>query len=381
MSANRVLRVVLLPGDGVGPEVVAAGRRVLEAIATHTGVSLELSEHPIGGAALDAGLAPLPPETFAACESADGILLGAVGGPRWDANPPARRPERGLLELRRGLELFANIRPCRARPSVADRSPLKAERLVGVDLVVVRELSAGLYSDASRLTADGDGELAVDECIYHTRDIERIVRVAARVAAERGGALTSIDKANVLETSRLWRRVVSRVIADEFPSLRLRHLLVDAAAMELVDQPRGFDVIVTENMFGDILTDLSAVLSGGIGLLPSACFGARGHALYEAIHGSAPTIAGKGIANPIGTVLSAALLCRHSLGLPDAARAIEEVVDEALADGLKTPDLTAGTSIGTREMTEEIVRRLADRLSPVQRAAAVRVNAGDGRGR
>jgi 3-isopropylmalate dehydrogenase len=355
-------RVVLLPGDGVGREVTEAGRRVLAAAAQESGRALSFSEQRIGGAALDAGGPPLPPETLEACRSADAILLGAVGGPAWDARPVATRPEQGLLQLRRALGVFAHVRPVRVRPALFARSPVKAERLAGVDLVIVREAAGGLYAGAQRLGRDGDDEIAVDECTYRGREIERIVRLAATMARTRRGVLTSIDKANVLETSRLWRRTATRVVAGEFPDLELRHLLVDTAAMELVDRPVTFDVVVTENMFGDILSDLTAVLSGGIGLLPSACFASDGPGLYEPVHGSAPTIAGRGIVNPIGAILSAALLCRHSLQWEREACAIEDAVDETLRAGIMTPDVAVDAPATTEDVVADVLERLRANL-------------------
>jgi 3-isopropylmalate dehydrogenase len=318
----------------------------------------------IGGAALDATGYPLPPETVTACTRADAVLLGAVGGPKWD-NPSATvRPEQGLLAIRKALGLFANIRPTRVHPATASASPLKPERLVGVDLVFVRELTGGIYFGAKKLEKTANGERASDECAYTTEEIERIVRVAASLARTRTRKLVSVDKANVLETSRLWRRVTTRVMQDEFSDVALEHLLVDSTAMELIRAPSRFDVIVTENMFGDILTDEVAMLAGSIGLLPSASLGfadanaTRRRGLYEPIHGSAPTIAGQGIVNPIGAILSAAMLLRYSLDMEAEAAAVERAVDQTLDRGIGTPDI-ASPSLSTNQLTEAIIDALA----------------------
>ena len=358
--------IALLPGDGIGPEVVGAARIVLEAVAKRFGHDLEFEEALIGGAAIDATGAALPAETVALCMRADAVLLGAVGGPKWDDPSAAVRPEQGLLGLRRALGLFANIRPVAPHPSLADASPLKPERLTGVDLVVVRELTGGIYFGAQPLEHTNDCERASDICSYTDREIERIARVAADLARARRGELTSVDKANVLATSRLWRRVVTRVVAEDYPDVELDHMLVDSCAMRLIQRPAEFDVIVTENMFGDILTDEAAVLAGSIGVLPSASLGAatgglrRG--LYEPIHGSAPDLAGRGIANPIGAVLSAALLLRYSLALEAEAEAVELATHATIAGGRLTPDLTANSSSATTTaaVADEIAARVAD---------------------
>jgi len=355
--------IALLPGDGIGPEVVAEGRRVLVRVCELAGIDVEFENGLIGGAAIDATGNPLPEETVELCRRADAVLLGAVGGPKWD-DPGARvRPEQGLLGIRRALGLYANLRPVTPHPALAHASPLRPERLAGVDLLVVRELTGGSYFGEKRLERTSHGERASDVCSYDTHEIERIVRMAAGLARTRRGRLTSVDKANVLETSRLWRRVTTRIMADEFPDVHLDHVLVDSCAMFLVTHPARFDVIVTENMFGDILTDEAAVLSGSLGLLPSASLGTPGDTgvtrggLYEPIHGSAPDIAGRGIANPLGTILSAALLLRHSLGLNVEACMVESAVAQAISAGVHTADL--GGSATTSEMTDTVLEALA----------------------
>ncbi len=351
--------IVLLPGDGIGPEVVEEGRATLACVAERFGHQLVFSEHAVGGAAIDATGSALPPGTLDACRAADAILLGAVGGPRWD-DPKARvRPEQGLLALRRELGLYANVRPVRPYAELAGCSPLRPERLADVDLVVVRELTGGLYFGEPRLREKvGDVVRAVDTLEYTDAEIRRVARVAFHVASRRKKHVTSVDKANVLETSRLWREVTTAV-ATEFPGVKLEHQLVDSAAMKLVTSARGFDVIVTENMFGDILTDEAAVLAGSLGMLPSASLGDGTCGLYEPIHGSAPDIAGRGIDNPIGTILSAAMLLRHSLGLTREAEAVERAVARTIADGFRTPDLDQNETVGTREMGEAIRARIA----------------------
>jgi 3-isopropylmalate dehydrogenase len=340
------MKIVVLPGDGIGPEVTAAAVEVLRAVA-----DLEFEEHIAGGAAIDAHGSPLPDETLTACRAADAVFLGAVGGPRWDTTDPAApRPEQGLLGLRSGLGLFANLRPVRPTPALYDASPLRRERIEGTDLLVVRELTGGIYfGDRGR-----DGDTAHDTCTYSVAEIERIARVAFDAARRR---VTSVDKANVLETSRLWREVVERVHAEEFPGVELEHMLVDNAAMQLVAQPAHFDVLLTENMFGDILSDEAAMLSGSIGLLPSASLGdGSGPGLFEPVHGSAPDIAGSGAANPLAAISSAALMLRHGLGLAAQAAAVESAVDRALEDGLRTRDL--GGEATTQDATRSVLEKL-----------------------
>ena len=340
------MKILLLPGDGIGPEVVDAARRVLDAVAD----DLAYEERLVGGASIDAHGTALTEEALQACRDADAVLLGAVGGPKWDTTDPSKpRPEQGLLAIRSGLRLFANLRPVRPLPALYDASPLKREVIERTDLLVVRELTGGIYfGDKGRQ----DGR-AHDVCSYSESEIERIARVGFRSARSR---VTSVDKANVLETSRLWREVVMRVHAQEFPNIELEHLLVDNAAMQLVAAPRHFDVLLTENMFGDILSDEAAMLTGSIGMLPSASLGADGPGLFEPVHGSAPDIAGQGIANPLAAILSAALLLRHGLEREEAAAKVESAVDRALEAGLRTRDL--GGEATTAEATNAVMEGL-----------------------
>jgi 3-isopropylmalate dehydrogenase len=344
-------RIVTLPGDGVGPEVTAAAVAVLQAVAGHYGHEFSFDEQLIGGCAIDATGEPLPAATLAACKQADAVLLGAVGGPKWsDPNAPVR-PEQGLLGLRAALGVYANLRPLQVHPALADLSPLKNERLQGVDVLFVRELTGGAYFGAKTRTDD----TATDECKYTVAEVERVARRAFALARGRRKQLTSVDKANVLETSRLWRSTVQR-IATEFPDVKVEHQLVDSMAMLLLSQPSRYDVVVTENLFGDILTDEAAALAGSLGLLPSASLGESRVGLYEPIHGSAPDIAGKGVANPVGTILSAALLLRHSLQLEDEAQAIESAIDRVLSDGPHSRDI--GGQAGTQDVLDAVLRAL-----------------------
>lgn len=348
--------VAVLEGDGVGPEVVGAAVAVGRAVTTAAGLAVEFPTGLIGGAAIEASGSALPAETVQLCRSARAVLLGAVGGPRW-SDPSAKvRPEQGLLALRSELGVYANLRPVCVNEELADASPLRADRLVGVDILFVRELTGGIYFGDRQRTE----ERAHDTCVYTREEIERVVRIACRLAADRKARLTSVDKANVLDTSRLWREVTTRVVRDEFPQITLEHLLVDAMAMHLLDRPADFDVVVTENMFGDILTDEASMLAGSLGLLPSASLGDGGVGLYEPIHGSAPDLAGKGIANPCGTILSMAMLLRHSLDRADLAEQVESAVSRTLAKGIRTPDLTApgATSQSTQEVTEAVIAEL-----------------------
>jgi 3-isopropylmalate dehydrogenase len=338
-------RIVALPGDGIGPEIMAPALELLRAVAD---VEVE-EEHTFGGASIDAHGTALTDNVLAACRGADAVLLAAVGGPKWDSTDPhAPRPEQGLLGLRKGLGLYANLRPVRPLPALYDASPLKRERIEGTDLLVVRELTGGIYFGEKARTATG----ALDVCAYSVEEVERIARVGFDAARTK---VSSVDKANVLETSRLWREVVTRVAAD-YPRLELEHVLVDNAAMQLVANPAGFDVILTENMFGDILSDEAAMITGSIGMLPSASLGGDGPGLFEPVHGSAPDIAGQGIANPLAMFLSVALLLRHGLGLEAQAAQVESAVDRALADGLRTRDL--GGTATTEEATAAVLRQL-----------------------
>lgn len=347
--------IVILRGDGIGPEVVEEGLKVLRAAARRYGIALEFQEALLGGAAIDATGDPLPEETLRCCREADAILLGAVGGAKWDALGADVRPERGLLRLRQALQLYANVRPVRLVPPLLDASPLKREVVEGTDLIIFRELTGGLYYGTPRgIERDGEGERAVDTLSYTTAEITRIARLAFHAAQGRRKKVTSVDKANVLMSSQLWRRTLVQV-AQEFPDVSLEHVLVDNCAMQLIYNPRKFDVIVTENMFGDILSDEAAVIAGSIGLLPSASLGAAG-GLYEPIHGTAPEIVGTGQANPIGTILSTALLLRYSLKQEEAAATIEAAVENVLAQGYRTPELKQpGTHvIGTQRMGDLI---------------------------
>jgi 3-isopropylmalate dehydrogenase len=352
--------IVTLPGDGIGPEILAAAVEVLNALG-----DFDYDERPIGGASIDAHGTALTDETLAACERADAVLLAAVGGPKWDAavaaDSTAPRPEQGLLGLRKGLGLFANLRPVRPSPALLDASPLKRDRIEGTDLLVVRELTGGIYFGESGRS----GDTAHDDCAYSVGEIERIARIAFQSARTK---VTSVDKANVLETSRLWRETVTRLHADEFPDVPLEHLLVDNAAMQLVSRPSDFDVIVTENLFGDILSDEAAMLTGSLGMLPSASVGSHaqggpggpsgtgGPGLFEPVHGSAPDIAGSGKANPLAMFGSVALMLRHGLGLEDSAAAVESAIDRALDGGLRTADL--GGAATTEEATRAVLANL-----------------------
>ena len=344
------LRVALLPGDGIGPEVTEEAVRILKNVAEHAGKTFSFSTHPIGGVAIDSEGTGLPERTLEAALGADAVLLGAVGGPKWDStDPSAPRPEQGLLGLRKGLGLYANLRPVRPSRALLDASPLKRERIDGTDLVVVRELTGGIYfGDSGR-----DGGSAHDDCAYSVAEIERIARVGFQTARRK---VTSVDKANVLETSRLWRETVSRVGAEEFPAVPLEHLLVDNAAMQLVSAPAQFDVILTENLFGDILSDEAAMLTGSLGMLPSASLGGEGPGLFEPVHGSAPDLAGTGKANPLAMFGSVALMLRHGLGMEDAAAGVESAIDQALDEGLRTPDL--GGEATTEDATRAVLQNL-----------------------
>ncbi len=346
--------IAVLPGDGIGPEVTTAAVAVLEAVGRRHGHQFSLRDYAIGGAAIDACGDPLPAATLVACRDADAVLLGAVGGPKWSAPDAKVRPEQGLLALRKALGLYANLRPVQPHPATLGASPIKPHLLAGVDLLVVRELTGGIYfGEKSR-----DGDTARDVCEYSAMEVERVVRRACTLARQRRGHVTSVDKANVLETSRLWREVATRVAHDEFPDITLEHQLVDSMAMHLLSKPRAFDVVVTENMFGDILTDEASMLAGSLGLLPSASLGYGRLGLYEPIHGSAPDIAGRGIANPVGAILSAAMLLRHSLGLEAEATRVEQAVSATLDDRVFGADLSAATPASTVAITRAVLQRL-----------------------
>jgi len=342
-------RFVLLPGDGIGPEVTAEARRILEAVGDGYGHGFSFEARPMGGIAIDEFGDPLPRQTIEACKNADAILLGAVGGPKWDDPTAKTRPEAGLLAIRKELGLFANLRPIRPQPQLVDASPLRPELIDGVDILFFRELTGGIYFGEHTMAEDGQSATSVMQ--YTVAEIKRIVRLAAEAAVGRRGHLTSVDKANVLEVSRLWRRVAAEVMAEEFPDVRYDVVLVDAMAMHLIARPASFDVVVTGNMFGDILTDEASMLPGSMGMLPSASLGESGPGLYEPIHGSAPDIAGQGIANPLAAILAAAMALRHSLDLREEATAVETAVDRVLDDGLRTSDIAAGGEfISTTEM-------------------------------
>jgi 3-isopropylmalate dehydrogenase len=337
--------IVTLPGDGIGPEIIEPTLELLEGLG-----DFEFQEHLFGGASIDAHGTALTDEVLADCRNADAVLLAAVGGPKWDTTDPAKpRPEQGLLGLRKGLGLYANLRPVKPLPALYDSSPLRRERIEGTDLLVVRELTGGIYFGEKTRTED----FASDVCAYSSKEIERIARTAFAAARTK---VSSVDKANVLETSRLWRQVVSELHAREFAHIELEHVLVDNAAMQLVSAPREFDTILTENMFGDILSDEAAMLTGSIGMLPSASLGGDGPGLFEPVHGSAPDIAGHGSANPLAMFLSAAMMLRHGLGLESEATAVESAVEGALEAGLRTADL--GGSASTAQATEAVLANI-----------------------
>ena len=348
--------ITLIPGDGIGPEVVAEAVRVLDTIASNYGHSFKFTERLIGGCSIDKFGSSLTDETLADCKSADAIILGAVGGPKWDDPSGKDRPERGLLALRKGLSVFANLRPVKVHQALIDSSPLKPEKLKGVDIMVVRELTGGLYFGWPKGRDVKDGrERAVDTLEYYDYEIRRVMELAFKLAKLRKKKVTWVDKANVLESSRLWRQIATQA-GRENPDVELEHVLVDTASMKLITAPRSFDVIVTENMFGDILTDEASVLAGSMGMSPSASLGETAKGLYEPVHGSAPDIAGNGIANPIGTILSSAMMLRYSLKLEAEAACIEKAVDEAITAGCRTADI--GGKLTTRQMAYEIIKRL-----------------------
>jgi 3-isopropylmalate dehydrogenase len=349
-------KIVVLGGDGIGPEVAQEGVRALKAVATRFGHEFTFEEHLIGGIAIDTTGSPLPDATTKACQSADAVLLGAVGGPKWSDPNVKVRPEQGLLAIRKALGLFANLRPVTLHPALLDASTIKADVLRGTDIMVVRELTGGIYFGEKTRTATS----ASDLCTYTVEEIERVTRVACKLAMSRRRQVMSVDKANVLETSRLWRSTVERLVKSEFPAITLEHQLVDSAAMLLIRKPTAFDVLLTENMFGDILTDEASMLAGSLGLLPSASLGLGNLGLYEPIHGSAPDIAGKGIANPYATILSTAMLLRHSLNLTAEAQAIELAVANAVSAGVRTADIAVGgATSSTRQAGDYVVKKLS----------------------
>lgn len=369
--------ITVLPGDGIGPEVMAEALKVLKAVGAVGGHNFTVREAPIGGNAIDAYGAALPDETLAQAQGSDAVLLAAVGGPKWDDPAAKVRPEQGLLKIRKELGLFANIRPVKVTPFLARSSPLRPEVVEGTDIVVIRELTGGMYFGPRKEGGEDEPEppavpaalkarfpgscFAYDTELYFEAEVERVVRLAAEMARARRKRLTSVDKANVLASGRLWRQVASRVMRDEFPDVEVEHILVDAAAMHLIRRPTSFDVMVTSNMFGDILTDEASQIAGSMGLLPSASLGAPGTpGLYEPIHGSAPDIAGKGLANPLAMILSAAMMLRHSLGLAEEAAAIERAVEAVLAGGYRTPDLArpGETTVSTAAMGDAVVAAL-----------------------
>ncbi|MGC6483502.1 MAG: 3-isopropylmalate dehydrogenase [Synechococcus sp.] len=356
----RQHRVVLLPGDGIGPEITAVARRLLEAVSQRHGFNLSFNEQPIGGAAIDATGEPLPASTLAACRDADAVLLAAIGSPRFDTLPREKRPESGLLALRAGMELFANLRPVKIVPALIDASTLRPEVIEGVDLMVVRELTGGIYfgQPKGRVEADGE-ERGFNTMTYSSSEVDRIARVGFALAKERRGQLCSVDKANVLDVSQLWRDRVD-ALAPEYAGVEVSHMYVDNAAMQLVRAPRQFDVLLTGNLFGDILSDEAAMLTGSIGMLPSASLGSDGPGLFEPVHGSAPDIAGQDKANPMAMVLSAAMMLRIGLKETEAASALEAAVDQVLADGFRTGDLMAEgcTALGCQAIGDALLKAL-----------------------
>jgi len=356
MEYTLKFNITLLPGDGIGPEVVGEAVRVLDVVASKYKHTIKYTEQLMGGCSIDKYGSSLTDEALADCKSTDAVLLGAVGGPKWDDPTAKDRPERGLLALRKGLGVFANLRPVKVHPALIDASPLKREKLEGVDIIVVRELTGGLYFGQPKLREMKDGhERAVDTLEYYDYEIKRVMELAFTLAKGRKKKVTSVDKANVLESSRLWRQVATKVGAEN-KDVELEHMLVDTASMRLITGPAWMDVVVTENMFGDILTDEASVLAGSMGMLPSASLGESGPGLYEPIHGSAPDIAGKGIANPTGTILSTAMLLRHSLKLEAEAASIEKAVDTTITNGARTADI--GGKLTTRQMADEIIKNL-----------------------
>jgi 3-isopropylmalate dehydrogenase len=356
---KKHFKIAVLPGDGIGPEIIDSALKVLDVVAKKYGLTFEYKFGLVGGAAIDETGDPLPPETLKICKESDAILFGAVGGEKWDNLPTDKRPEKGLLRIRKELELFANIRPAKAYEPLLDASPLKPEIIKGVDLVVLRELTGDVYFGEPRGREIRNGErVGYNTMIYYEHEVKRIAKLAFELARNRRKKVTSVDKANVLEVSGLWREVVNEVHAD-YADVELEHMYVDNCAMQLIRRPKDFDVIVTGNIFGDIISDEAGALTGSLGMLPSASIGER-YAFYEPIHGSAPDIAGKGIANPIATILSAAMMLEITCKVPEAARDIERAIEKVLEDGYRTGDIwSPGTKrVNTAEMTEEIIKRI-----------------------
>ncbi|WP_339061342.1 3-isopropylmalate dehydrogenase [Tepidibacillus marianensis] len=354
-------RLAVLPGDGIGPEIIAEAVKVLKTVEEKSGVQFELEEYPVGGVAIDQTGNPLPQDTLNACLKSDAVLLGAVGGPKWDDLPGDIRPEKALLGLRKELGLYSNLRPVNVHPSLIHASTLKPEVIQDVDLLVIRELTGGIYFGEKTKVMTEQGIKVTDSLTYTEEEIERIVRLGFETAKKRRNVLTSVDKANVLESSRVWRKVVEKVASD-YPEVELNHMLVDNCAMQLVRYPKQFDVIVTENMFGDILSDEAAMLTGSIGMLPSASIGIEKVAMYEPIHGSAPDIAGQGLANPLATILSVAMMLKYSFNMDQEAEQIENAVRKVLEDGYRTKDLATAESkvVSTTEMGELVVQALRE---------------------
>ncbi|KQL57565.1 MULTISPECIES: 3-isopropylmalate dehydrogenase [Bacillaceae] len=353
-----IKKITTLPGDGIGPEIVESGKAVLQVIADLYGHQFEFQEGLIGGAAIDATGVPLPDETIERCQSSDACLLGAVGGPKWDQQPPHLRPEKGLLAIRQALNLYANLRPVQALDALIEESTLKPEVVSGVDVLIVRELTGGIYfgEPRERRTIDGE-EGVVDTLVYKKSEIERLLHRAFQFAEIRGKHVTSVDKANVLESSRMWRECANEV-ATHYPSVTLEHMLVDNAAMQLIRQPKQFDVLVTENLFGDILSDEASMITGSLGMLPSASLNGTAFGLYEPVHGSAPDIAGLNQANPLATIASTAMLLRYSFGLLEEAHCIEQAINQVLLKGYRTADLTNANAISTEEMTKAVIKEI-----------------------
>jgi len=354
--------ILILPGDGIGPEIVTEAVKVLAVLRDDFGLDIEMDEALVGGAAIDATGHPLPEATLQLAQEADAVLLGAVGGPKWESLDIAIRPEKGLLGLRAGLGLFANLRPAILYPQLAGASTLKAEVVAGLDIMIVRELTGGIYFGQPRgmRTLDDGERQGFNTLVYKESEIERIVRVAGDIAMKRGRRLCSVDKANVLECTELWREVATRVVGDSYPEVELSHMYVDNAAMQLVKWPKQFDVMVTTNMFGDILSDAAAMLTGSIGMLPSASLNSNGKGMYEPIHGSAPDIAGKGLANPLATILSVAMMLRYTLDEPELADRVERAVNRVLDAGLRTPDILSDgmQEVGAEAMGDAVVAAL-----------------------